>query len=76
MLGKGGELNPWAKLTNDDVRVIRQRYAAAVPPGHRYALRSSNTVGLLAQEFGVSTECIHRVVRGQTYAATPGLAAD
>jgi hypothetical protein len=51
-----GEDHPMAKLTNEQARQIRERYAAG---GISYAA--------LAREFGVSSTPIHQIIKGISY---------
>jgi hypothetical protein len=53
-----GEDFPQAKLTKEDVREIRRRYALGGP---------RNTLRALASEFGVSMPTIHRVVKREKW---------
>ena len=57
-----GEASGRAKLTNEDVRAIRQRYQR----GHGGNGTPGNSQEL-AMEFGVSTRTILQVARGQTW---------
>lgn len=54
---KLGSLNPMAKLNEAAVQEIRQRYIPGIV-----------SLSMLAEEYGVDTRQIHRVVRGESWA--------
>lgn len=53
-----GERNGNSTLTEDDVKKIRASYV----PG-----RGNTSLGVLADKYGVSTTCIHMIVKGHTW---------
>lgn len=58
-----GAANGRAKLSEDDVRGIRARYAAL--PQKKYRVRGGVTA--IAREFGVVPEVVRRIARGQVW---------
>jgi hypothetical protein len=56
-LSHPGERNPWAKLTDDDVRSIRARYSFR-----------KITAKMLAEEYGVTTVNIQRIIWRKSWA--------
>jgi hypothetical protein len=58
-----GEKNGRAKLSDSDVRAIREAYAAL--PRKRYVQRGGLTA--IAQRFGILPDVIRRVARGESW---------
>lgn len=59
--GPIGEKNPRAKITEEDVRTIRQRYREQKIPGNRNLTRD------LASEFELHPSTISGIIRGKTW---------
>lgn len=54
---KEGEANPAAKLTEEDVRVIRRRLAVG----------KKNRLGAIAKDYGVSPQTIDQIANRKTW---------
>ena len=59
-----GQQHYRAKLTDDDVRALRQIVADRRQMAARLAALSNRA---LAEKFGVTTACVERVIYGQTW---------
>lgn len=62
---KRGEELPWAKLTEDDVRLIRRIHSEGAEQIKR--IQSSCTAKALAEKFGVHMGTVEKLLRYETW---------